>query len=261
MKNTYSFIIIFILLIGTYIFFQWRITDCPTQTFCYELHAFVNNLSEKQSNPSSSNQIPLEQVNNLGYTFYLGQIDYPNTNDLTDDLKNQITQIVYNAKFPESMLKNIPIIIVNSLAYSDNQYIIEPSNGLSAKLPPLNTMWLSEGASYSRYRSGQSLIYINKIVLNNNFAGDLTHELGHAVAGTLTAQEWKEYYALRGIPANMPLEDDDGNDPTESYASSPSEDFADVYENVITRTPINTDYGAVDSQTRDFLNQIVNRLN
>jgi hypothetical protein len=49
----------------------------------------------------------------------LGQID--SSNDLTDDLKNQITKIVYDAHFPQSILTNLPIIIVNNLALTGNQ--------------------------------------------------------------------------------------------------------------------------------------------
>jgi hypothetical protein len=78
-------------------------------------------ISNQIQNPSGQG-IPLQEVKNLGYDFYVGQIDDPNVNDLTDDLKNQITQIVYNAHFPESMLQNMPIIILNSLDVTGNQY-------------------------------------------------------------------------------------------------------------------------------------------
>ena len=55
--------------------------------------------------------MPIQEVKNLGYDFYLGQIEEPGVNDINDDVKNQITKVVYDTHFPETLLKSTPIII------------------------------------------------------------------------------------------------------------------------------------------------------
>src|SRR3989344_4380057 len=149
-----------------------------------------------------SKEIALEQVNNLGYTFYVGQIDYQNVTNITDNLKNQVTKIVYDAHFPESILKDTPIIILNNLALTGGQYI--PIGEKILNVPDLKPDFLSEGGIYGTYdNSGLAVIYINKsIIAQGKLTETLTHELGHAIGNRLTDQDWAKYYQLRNIPIN-----------------------------------------------------------
>jgi hypothetical protein len=97
--------------------------------------------TQLQANPGT--EVPLQEVRNLGYDFYLGQIEEPGVNDVNDDVKNQITQVVYETHFPESLLKNTPIIILNNLALTGDQYILVGRARLQA--PELKADFLSEG--------------------------------------------------------------------------------------------------------------------
>jgi hypothetical protein len=107
-----------------------------------------------------SKEVPLEQVNNLGYNFYLGEIEIANTTNVTDDLKNQITKIIYNAHFPERILKDTPIIILNNLALTPGQYVTT-SNG-NMQIPNLKADFLSEGGLYAQFTGNMAIIFINK---------------------------------------------------------------------------------------------------
>lgn len=202
-----------------------------------------------------SKKIELQQVNNLGYTFYIGQIDYPNTPIISDDIKNQITKMLDKTKFPKSLLKKNPIVIVNSLAIESGQYIKDPSSNLLADASIFGPDFLSEGGKYAIYDNGMTVIYINKIVITKGLLTEnLVHEFGHAIATTLTDEEWATYYQLRGIPAK-----------TEQYGKvwneSPQEDFAEVYRSIFTGSSVGTIYGPVGPQTKEFLNKMVDYLN
>ncbi|MDD4989590.1 MAG: hypothetical protein PHV42_04170, partial [Candidatus Pacebacteria bacterium] len=64
---------------------------------------------------NSGTQVALQEVKNLGYDFYLGEIETSGTTNINDDLKNQITKVAYTGQFPPSLLKSDPIIILNNL--------------------------------------------------------------------------------------------------------------------------------------------------
>ena len=191
--------------------------------------------TQSQTPAQSGHNVPLQEVKNLGYDFYVGQIDNPDTNDLTDDLKNQITKIVYNAHFPETMLKNMPIIILNSLDVTGDQYI--SIGGKNLEVGNLTPAFLSEGGYYETYQDGSMVIFINKATLTQNgLTETLTHELGHAVGSTLTTQDWATFYQLRNIPAGTAQE-------TSSWNLSPAEDFAEVYKYTYTGIAVRTFFG------------------
>jgi len=187
----------------------------------------------------SGHEVRLETVKNLGYEFSLGQIDTAGTNNLTDDFKNQVTKIVYDAHFPQSVLSKIPIIVLNNLALTGDQYI-KTSSGI-LKIPELKGDWLSEGGIYGTFTNGTGVIFINKpIIAKGQLTEVLTHELGHAIGSKLTDQDWQKYYQLRGIPAGTARHGTNWN-------TSPDEDFAEVYKNTYTGIPIRTYYGKLVS--------------
>jgi hypothetical protein len=203
----------------------------------------------------NSKEVTLQQVNNLSYVFYIGQVDYPNAPAVSDDIKNQITKIAYNAKFPKTLLKTIPIVIVNSLAVKSGQYLIDPTTHRMVDVAIFGPDFLNIAGKYATYDNGLSVIYINKIVLDRGILTEnLTHELGHAIGDTLTDQDWEKYYQLRNIPKNTP-------EIGKVQNSSPVEDFAEVYRSVFTASKVGTIYGAVNSQTKNFIIGIVNKLN
>lgn len=194
--------------------------------------------------PDKSKEISLQEVKNLGYDFYVGQIDSVNTVDITDDLKNQITKIAYDTHFPISLLKDIPIIILNNLALTGDQYI--PIAGRKLLVPDLKPNWLSEGGIYDIYNSGLSVIFINKpIIAQGKLTEVLTHELGHAIGSKLTDQDWKKFYQLRNIPSATPRQGTNWN-------LSPQEDFAEVYKNTFTGIPTMTYYGLILPTNEDY---------
>lgn len=191
-----------------------------------------------QSQTSSNKMIPLEEVKNLGYDFYVGQIDSSDNKDITDDLKNQITKIAYNAKFPVGMLKNIPIIILNNLALTGDQYIAVPAGNL--KVPDLKPDFLSEGGIYVTFGNGSAIIFINKAtVTQGQLTEVLTHELGHAIGSKLTDKDWVKFYQLRNIPSST------ARHGTNWYLS-PEEDFAEVYKNIFTGSDARTYWGILE---------------
>lgn len=191
----------------------------------------------QQITPSldKSKQVVLQEVRNLGYVFFLGQIDSASTTVITDDLKNQITKIAYNAHFPASLLKNIPIIILNNLALTGDQYISTTDSNL--KIPDLKADFLSEGGIYVTFNSGSSVIFINKATITRGDLTEvLTHELGHAVGSKLTDQEWDRFYKLRSIASSTPRRGLNWN-------LSPQEDFAEVYKSTFAGGSVKTYYG------------------
>jgi hypothetical protein len=180
-------------------------------------------------------EIGLEQVNNLGYTFYVGQINNPSTAPISDILKNDITRVIYNAKFPKSILEKTPIVFVNNLALKPGQYIAAPGGDMV--VPTFGPDFLYEGGVYGTYQSGRSIIYLNNDVFPKVSLNDvLTHELGHAIGKTLTDADWTKYYQLREIASGTPRYGSNWN-------LSPAEDFAEVYKNTFTGLDIKTYYG------------------
>jgi hypothetical protein len=201
--------------------------------FSNQKHSAI--LSSPNRPTNSGTQIALQEVKNLGYDFYVGEIESPGTTNITDDLKNQITKIAYTAQFPTSLLKTVPIIILNNLALTGDQYISVPAGNL--KVPDLKPDFLSEGGIYVTFNGGASVIFINKpIIAQGQLTEVLTHELGHAVGSKLTDQDWVKFYQLRSIPAGT---DRHGT----NWNLSPEEDFAEVYKNVFTSIAVRTYYG------------------
>jgi|GEM_PF-1958167 hypothetical protein len=199
-----------------------------------DINAIYKSMSPQTQSPSG-HAVPLQEVKNLGYDFYLGEIESSGTTNITDDLKNQITKIAYTAQFPTNLLKNVPIIILNNLALTGDQYVSSPTGNL--KIPDLKPDFLSEGGIYGTFTGGGAIIFINKpIIAQGQLTEVLTHELGHAVGSKLTDQDWAKFYQLRGIPASTARHGTNWN-------LSPEEDFAEVYKNVFTGIAVRTYYG------------------
>lgn len=211
------------------------------QYIVYEPHAAVYPgdpavVKTTETLPDSAILIPAEKINNVGYTFYLGAIDYASSSPVNDDLKTQVTNIINTSRFPQSLLNNLSIIFVNSLAASPLMYVETPNGWI--KVNNFSPDFLSEGGFYAQYYSDAAIIFLNKQNVNDstNLKGVLTHELGHGIELQMNDDAWKLYYGLRGIPTKTPR---NGS----SWTSSPMEDFAEVYKNIFTGSPIATSYG------------------
>lgn len=193
----------------------------------------------EQTLPTNAQIISVEKVTNVGYTFYLGAIDNPSSSPINDDLKNQITNIINTAHFPQSFLNNLSIIMVNSLAATPLMYIETPNGWI--KVDNFSPAFLSEGGVFTNYYGLSAIILLNKPAVSdpNNLKGILTHELGHNIEMQMTDADWGEYYKLRSIPSKTPR---NGT----AWKSSPMEDFAEVYKNILTGSPINTNYGFLE---------------
>ncbi len=241
--------LIILLLISAYFYFQPAPTSGHSHALTLEE---INQHIQQQSldivlaqnssiiSRDDPNEVKLQQVKNLGYTFLLGEIESQSVTNINDDLKNQITKIAYNAHFPASRLQNIPIIILNNLALTGSQYIVV--NGVNLKVPTLTPEFLSIGGMYTTFSTGQAIIFINKpIIAQGLLTRVLTHEFGHAVGSTLSDQEWATFYKLRKIPANTPLR-------ATNWDMPPQEDFAEVYKNTFTNLAVRTSFGIFVTQ-------------
>jgi len=228
--------LIYMICIWSFYFFKIKKTDINSESKTTQTtHTLIT---------SSAEMIPLQKISNVGYTFYLGQIDYPSAAAITDQTKNDITQIIYDAKFSKNLSQNIAIIITNTLAASTNQYFDSPFGKVKmVQLPPV---FLQGGGAYSQHIGNLSFIFINKNQLNSSRLNDiLTHELGHYIGSLLTAADWEQYYNLRQIPTGTPLY-------TSNWMLSPGEDFADVYKNVFTKEKVQTYYGLLIKTNDNF---------
>lgn len=187
-------------------------------------------------------QVPIREVNNLGYVFLLGEIEESRTTNITDDFKNQITKIAYTTSFPKELLKVTPIVIINNLALSSDLYISTPNGNL--KVPELGGHFLSEGGLYASYPNN-AVIYINKTTLTSKRLTEvLAHEFGHAIGAKMTDQEWAKFYQLRNIPNGA---DKSGT----SWNMSPQEDFAEVYKYTFTGLVVRTYWGFIEPMFGD----------
>lgn len=263
MKKTAILFLILFLLIGGYFFLQYKSAHYTGRgTFVGDISQSLNGGNYKQAFATTflnkdqldtSKEIKLQQVNNLGYTFYLGEVELTGSTSINDDLKNQITEIIHNAKFPKALLQKTPIVVLNSLALVPGQYIMDPSARRGGDMPTLDPAFLYEGGIYGIYNNGMTVIYINKTILGKGLLKDvLTHELGHALGATFTSAEWESFFEIRGIPKEKALLG-------ASWNLLPTEDFAEVYKNTFTGLDIRTSYGVVNQQTKDFINQVVSK--
>ncbi|MCX6781589.1 MAG: hypothetical protein NTW66_00475 [Candidatus Magasanikbacteria bacterium] len=241
--------------------------------------------------------INLEQVNNVGYQFYIGEIETEGQTNLSEGLKNETTQVLYKGSFPKSLLNDLAIIIVNTLAVTPNPYMHTPAGDI--KVGNFSPDFMEGGGIYTQNVQDFSLIYINKTKITystqeaqvaaafGNKGGAinisalrevLAHELGHHLGYTLTDSDWKQYYQLRKIPTATPRINS-------SWEQSPTEDFAEVYTNIYFGTTVKTVYGSlpetpkneydatmqrlfnahtrkiVDEPTKQFVISIINRIN
>jgi len=173
--------------------------------------------------PPLSKAIKLEEVNNFGYRFYLGEIDRKESTMINDGLKNDITKIIHESKFPKSLLEKTAIYFINSLYIKEDTYLSlpYPKNSI-IKMPNLNPEFLYTLGSVSSVYSGGYLILINKDYLKkndptnkllneiisesvkNNFKNTLIHEFGHIIGFNINLGDWEEYYKLRNIPKETP---------------------------------------------------------
>jgi hypothetical protein len=212
-----------------------------------KLYAEIQTLKQKQAT-DAANAIHVQTVNNVGYTFYLGQIDIPSASPLSDDAKNKITEILYRDNYPKKLLANTAIVVVNTLAIKPDLYIASPNSNLP--VGDMSPEFLTGGGEYATYtdKNGNttsfSVVFINKNIINSNQLSEtLAHELGHHIGSTLTSADWTKYFLLRGIASGTP--EYGGN-----WYTSPAEDFAEVYKNVVTGINIKTAYGFMTMNTR-----------
>lgn len=197
----------------------------------------VNTTATTKPDVESSEQLPLEKVTNLGYTFYIGQIDSKNAPAISDSTKIEITKIAYTAKLPARVLEKTPIIFINSLALNNQQHVL--INGNRLIVSDFGPSFLYEGGVYRTYSNGQSIIFINKDLLQEmSLKETLTHEFGHAVRKELTDTEWTKFRELRNITPDI--------DAKNLWNLSPEEDFAEVYKNTFIGSSVRTFYGFIE---------------
>lgn len=229
-------------------------SDSPSQK------KLSNNMTQASTKQLGQNTIELKQINNVGYSFYIGQIDYKDTKPLDDELLNNITQVLADSLIPKKLLKDVAIVVVNTLAIDPNDNINTPY-GL-VNLPTFDPLFLSGGGIYSQSFNSMSIIYLNSRKVTSDstqsnsgnmndliklFEKDqielflkstLTHELAHHIGSKLKNEEWQEFYKLRNIPENTPRR-------SSNWQISPTEDFAEVYTNYITQNEVRTYYGTL----------------
>jgi hypothetical protein len=190
--------------------------------------------------PDNAQLIPMEKINNVGYTFYLGLIDNPNSPVINDDLKNQITDTIVTAHLPQFLLNNLSIVMTNSLAATQLMYVETPSGWV--KTDNFNPDFLHENGLFENFYKTTYIIFLNKQNLSSPtiLKDTLTHELGHYIETLMTDSDWAEYYKSRGIPPKTPRTSPD-------WYNSPFEDFAEVFKNAYTGSQVLTHYGILEN--------------
>lgn len=204
--------------------------------------------------PKDSELIKISKVENVGYVFYLGKVDKPTNNNISEAVKNEMTQAFYDSRFPKKLLNNIVFLIINTLEIKPNQFVYFNNN--TYQVSQLDPVFLKGGGMYSQQNEEDHIVYINKNLveiemspavrtlvgpgefLDPNFKSVLLHELGHILSNKLTSNEWKEYYNIRNISENTPRYNQPWN-------QSPNEDFAEVYSSIFTGEHPKTVYGVL----------------
>jgi hypothetical protein len=230
----------------------------PAQQPLHDSHGNLFNPSAIGSGTTNNGTaIPLEQVHNVGYTFYLGQIDRPGTPPLSDDTKNTITKVLAQIGFPKSLLSSVGIVVANSLAVTPDMYVSAPVTGLHLKVSDPAPEFLFGGGEYDSYADPAtnqrtfSVVMLDKTLFEpstlHKLQETLTHELGHDIGSMLSDADWTTYYSLQGIPPGTPRGIPLGAPRIggEAWVKSPEEDFAEVYKNVVSGLDIRTIYGTV----------------
>jgi hypothetical protein len=277
----YSGILIFLLVvlnIGAFLLYTGKVSMKSTNSsktslgdLAFGTFAGLNNTFQNKNTssqiakkviPSLDKDVTMQKISNVGYDFYLGQLDYPKSPALSDDVKNAITQVIYKSQVPKRLLGRVGIVVVNTLAITNGQKINTP-NGL-VQLPSFPPAFLTGGGLYHQNNGPMSLIYINSkrmcssmnqaleqlfgqptskpttCYVDNDFLSDtLTHELAHFIGNQMTDAEWAQYYKLRYIPSTTPRSGD-------MWETSPEEDFAEVYKNTYTGKEIRTVFGKIE---------------
>lgn len=270
-KSSNLLLLILLLLASFFILISFLLSNYPSQ-----IRKLISNTSSSPTKIKTIYQkatgqeistIELQQVDNVGYNFYIGQIDYAKSPPLGDEVKNAITQVIYKSQFPKRLLKDVAIIVVNSLAITPDKKIKTPSGLIS--IPTFPAVFLSGGGLYSQNYGSMSIIYINSKMICSEIdkafvqalggktdkdtcyvsteflSKTLTHELAHHIGSKLTNKEWNKFYQLRNIPANTPKRG-------QKWETSPTEDFAEVYTNTFTGNEVRTYYGLL-TKAYDFM--------
>lgn len=209
---------------------------------------------EERTLPSNAKLISTEKVTNVGYTFYVGSLDYASSSTISDNFKNQLTNILAASHYPQKLLNSFSIINVNTLAATDLMYAQTPKGWV--KIDNFDSNFLNDTGRYYNYFNAAGIIFINKanIEYEFNLKDVLSHELGHVLSITLNTDDWKEYYKLRDIPIQNKI--------ASFYPGSfIIEDFADVFTNVYTGLPIDNKFAIPNQKTKNYIISIIKKLN